>query len=146
MAGKLLDETGLAELWSLIKAGDAKAAKIVTGEYNGTGQYYSKANNYYENTLTFDFEPKLVIIVAGSSSDADGAYGGYSGTNEAMFLTKHRVIRTSDATNTLGYGVYVKFSGNTVTWYSSTSATCQGNDATGASNENPVHYRYTAIG
>lgn len=58
-----LDETGLAELWSLIcekvdglTADDVGAVKVVTGSYTGTGE------ENYTRTLTFGFMPRLVIV------------------------------------------------------------------------------------
>lgn len=134
-----LDETGLAEVWSLA---NNKFLHVAMGGYNGTVKYGSSN----PNTLTFNFAPKLVFIYSDSASSADGSYGN-SGSNEFMIFTRYRALRGSDATNTLGYSVYVKFDGNTVTWYSSTSAACQGNNATGPSSSlTPVHYRYLAIG
>ena len=135
MAGKLLDETGLAELWSLIKEGDAKAARIATGSYKGTGT--SGANN--PNTLTFDFEPKLVFIAYNYAVGYDGAYFNYNdASNEFIILTKYKVFRGSGSTNTIGSGMLVKFDGKTVSWYTSGSS-AQGNDS-------GTNYRYTAIG
>lgn len=49
-----LDETGLAELWSLVKAEDAKKVQMVTGSYTGTGTK--------TKSLTFDFVPKFVLV------------------------------------------------------------------------------------
>lgn len=77
-----LDETGLAELWSLVKAEDAEVLaagpKVVCGSYTATGAYGK--NN--PNTLTFDFVPKCVIMLGSwsgttvPSSSGDVEYNG----------------------------------------------------------------------
>ena len=135
-----LDETGLAEVWSLA---NNKFLHVAMGGYNGTAKYGSSN----PNTLTFDFEPKLVFITSGESSDADGSYGGQSGSNDFMILTKHKALCGSSSNNVMGYNVRVKFNGKTVSWYSTANASSQGNNATGPSSSlTPVHYRYTAIG
>ena len=57
-----LDETGLAELWKLIKAADSNLAaadvKLAVGSYTGTGKYGK--NN--PTRLTVGFAPKFVLI------------------------------------------------------------------------------------
>ena len=68
-----LDETGLAELWSLVKAEDAKGVKIAAGSYVGTGTYGSSN----PNSLTFDFVPKIVMLF----TDKTGRIQWNSGTN-----------------------------------------------------------------
>lgn len=78
---KFLDETGLAELWSIIKA---SSARVVTGTYTGTGTYGSSN----KCTLTFDFAPKLVIVSeshmgAGFGTSFNSVYGG------AMVAVRH---------------------------------------------------------
>lgn len=50
-----LDENGLSTLWDLIKAEDAKNAKVVVGSYVGTGTF--GVNN--PTSITFDRAPKL---------------------------------------------------------------------------------------
>lgn len=113
--------------------------KIATGSYTGTGTY--GASN--PNSLTFDFEPKLVIITRGSTDDADGVYSAYSSTDNAMLLMKYTVIRWNDSSNVLGYDVNVKFDGKTVSWYTKQSnAECQAN----ASSTSTACYHYFALG
>lgn len=110
--------------------------KAAYGTYAGTGTYGK--NN--PNSLTFDFEPKMVVITQGAQSDVEGAYSAYSSTQDAMLLMKYRVISWSSSSNVLGYSVAVKFDGKTVYWYTSQSnAYCQAN-ATNA------YYHYVAIG
>lgn len=50
-----LDETGLAEVWSLA---NAKFPHVAIGRYMGTGT--KGVNN--PTTLTFDFAPKIVMV------------------------------------------------------------------------------------
>lgn len=113
--------------------------QIATGSYKGTGTY-GESN---PNSLTFDFEPKLVIITRGSTYDADGVYSAYSSTDNAMLFIKYGVITWSSSNNVLGYDVRVKFDGNTVSWYTKQSnAECQAN----ASSTGTHCYHYFAIG
>ena len=91
-----LDETGLSELWSLIRDADVK---IQTGTYTGTG--VCGASN--PNTLTFDIVPKVVIV-------------SYHPTNNdqriAIFF---RGVTT--VYNYAGYGNYAMADGQlSVTW------------------------------
>lgn len=59
-----LDETGLAELWKLIKAEDAStisgSPKIETGSYTGTG--YNDGEHGTSVTLNFRHSPFAVLI------------------------------------------------------------------------------------
>jgi hypothetical protein len=67
-----LDETGLAELWELIQAEDEEVlsacGKVAYGTFTGTNTV--GASN--PTVMTFDFEPKLVIIVR---KKTNGSYG-----------------------------------------------------------------------
>ena len=137
-----LDETGLAELWSLIQAEDADVtalantkAKIETGSYTGNGNYQS-GNPII---LTFGFAPKIVFICKSNS-----------GIHESgLFLPL--ALKTSNTqygyaymTNTSGFTVsdknYAKFSDNTLTWY------FNGTSAASQLNSSGITYHYIAIG
>lgn len=136
---KFLDETGLATVWAKAVG---KFVKVATGSYYGTDKYGTSN----PNSLTFDFKPKIVIIYSDAASSAEGSYGNSSGNNFMIFVNYKTLVPTS-STNVLGYNVYVKFNGNTVSWYSSTSSTCQANGATGPSSSiTYTHYRYVAVG
>ena len=67
-----LDETGLAELWTLVKAEDAERAEIEVKSYTGTGTYGS-AN---PNSLTFNFVPKIVFIMSRLDYDSNNGNQG----------------------------------------------------------------------
>lgn len=53
-----LGDTGLESLWEEIKANDVR---IATGSYVGTG-VIGESN---ANVLTFDFQPKIVLVTVG---------------------------------------------------------------------------------
>lgn len=97
-------------------------AKIATGSYTGTGTH-GRGN---PNSLTFDFEPKLVIIREDTPSGAPPTvflYGcSYTGANSSY-----------------GYHNSVTWNGTSVSWYS--------NDGVGYQcNTNGRQHRYLAIG
>ncbi len=114
--GKFLDESGVATLWELIKAEDAKGAKVVAGSYVGTGTY-GEAN---KTSLTFGFVPKLLWVTTDrwlhsgnpsvdrtSLKDSFFVMNGASGVD--VFATLIPNIFDGDA--------YFTWSGNTVSWY-----------------------------
>ena len=99
--------------------------KIATGFYVGTGTY--GVNN--PNSLTFEFEPKIVVIV----SNSDNGYGGYPWINGNPFGLSY--------TGYSSEGCNLTWSGNSISWYNSSNANYQLND-----NGSGVTYRYIAIG
>lgn len=125
-----LDETGLAELWSLIQAEDAEVVangvKMAKGSYEGTGTY-GESN---PNSLTFEFKPKVFILnyATGSRVTLPIFYGA---TN--MYVCINAV------SNVLGgLTLDLTWSGNTVSWY--------GSSAIKQLNESGKTYNYIAIG
>ena len=101
-----LDETGLAELWSLIRAEDDTKAQIAIGSYTGANTSGSSG----KNTLTFDFVPKMVAIVA------DGVNDAYAGT---LFVQGQTVSNYFGFVNDTSKKITVSWSGNSVSWYAS---------------------------
>ena len=98
--------------------------QIATGSYVGTGKYGS--NN--PNSLTFEFEPQLVIIT-----------GQYSGSQVAWPLL---FMRNNTTAFEMGEGAYtckVTWNGKIVKWYSTENAGRQ-------MNYNGRTYYYFAIG
>ena len=132
-----LDETGLAELWALVKAEDTKLAQadvhVAAGTYTGTDKYGSSD----PCSLTFDFAPKCLLIVSGEFN----ATGSTSYTAQAILLgssSSYTVTGSVTYGNQANKGqVYVKVSGNTIYWYS-TNAQYQLNAK--------CKYYYVAIG
>lgn len=101
--------------------------RIATGSYKGTGTV--GRNN--KNSLTFDFEPKLLIIRTPSPS-------GYAVTIGVTFVYGidwqfNDVVGPSES------GCYVSWEGNTVTWYAEKQAGDQ-------SNNSGTKYYYIALG
>lgn len=118
--GKLGDKVGLA-----------------TGEYEGTGTYGQNS----PNSLTFDFEPKIVFI---TSTDV-GTTMFIKGCNHAL---------TWKTTSAAGGYVAVEFSGNSVAWYVDGSSVWSGGERSGGGgntaseqlNSSGRVYHYAAIG
>lgn len=122
-----LDETGLAELWALVKEEDAKAPKFVYGSYSGAGTYYKE--------FTFDFEPKLLIIMGDNSTPGhmilirNATYGmGVGGYTYFQPL----YVKNSNST------IDITWSGNKVSWY--------GKNTEYACDNAGVAYHYVAMG
>ena len=104
-----LDETGLAELWSLVKAEDAEVlascAKIVHGSYTGG----NKSGSSYPNSLTFGFEPKVVFVGWPASYNTSAALI-FVNNKSANYYT----VGCTFGGNNYPVGISYKFSGNTV--------------------------------
>lgn len=103
-----LDETGLAELWALIREKDVN---IATGSYTGTDTYGS--SNPCE--LTFDFAPKMVIMLG--FVDGSGGYTPVFGHYTTLSSQRHLAVMTSNApsefANKYGFGYKLPTSGST---------------------------------
>lgn len=101
------------------------APKIATGTYVGTGVYESSN----PNSLTFDFEPKLLVLNEASNNNSGVlpvcAINGIKATTVQSGSSKH-VMRFT-------------WSGKTVKWYATGADTYQFND-------DGVTYAYLAIG
>lgn len=109
-------------------------ARIATGSYVGTGTYGSSN----PNSLTFDFEPKLVIIQEENAGarDKGNLHTGNVWVSESTYGTVYYYsssIQITNQYNTLTWG------SNTLSWYSSDSASSQ-------LNFNNSTYNYLAIG
>lgn len=130
-----LDETGLAALWSLIKAEDAKGAKIATGSYVGTGKY-GEANAV---TLTFDFEPKFLLVICGGGLGFETELDLDSESVEVS--TDNHTLIWLDGMTSASVGIYhslsVKRNGNSISYYDSHDPLL---------NYSSNTYRYVAIG
>ncbi len=114
-------------------------AQIATGSYTGTGTYGS-AN---PNSLTFGFEPKLVIVwIAHQSSDN---YGLKPASNsiawDSSFIYTKGQCKTNINYNNTIYTNELSVVGNTFSWYTTSS-----NAPYGQLNQSGVTYEYFAIG
>lgn len=108
------------------------ASEIETGSYVGTGTYGS-AN---PNTLTFGFEPKIVLI----KPSTNGTLSKYWMCFTNGLGTSGGGLVWGSESYTLGYKVSYSFYGNTVQWYTTdVRSTPQANDA-------DTTYGYIAIG
>ena len=100
---------------------DIGAANVTAGSYTGTGTYGAD----HPNSLTFSFEPKLVVILADNNVDATS----YSFVRGCSYYRG-------------GYG-HVSWSGKTMTWYVSGSGSASSGTQLNSSGQ---IYRYVAIG
>lgn len=142
-----------ANKFSELSAAIAAGTKIATGSYVGTGTYGSSN----PCSLTFDFEPKLIIISGLGNKTLDYAkvygfaiisgYGGFASITSGYMR---------------GYiGVFASVNGNTCTWYSSSGYGSRpafinvssnqlyqgdGYNDFGQMNANGETYNYVAIG
>lgn len=109
--------------------------RIATGSYTGTGTHGS--NN--PNSLTFDFEPKIVFITNGDRYTVSHGNASYtSGSIVSLWPTSYTIYCGFGETG----GTYGKKSsdGKTLTWYNTYS------DAKSQWNTSGLVYRYIAIG
>ena len=101
---------------SLYKSQEAmdSTVKMESGYYNGTNQ--SGLGN--ENTLTFSFKPKIVIIVERVRGDGDSRNGINIIDPQSLTITGFYSGETVDCRsldNSLGTNI-VSFDGNTLSW------------------------------
>ena len=101
--------------------------KIATGSYTGTGTYGSGN----QNSLTFSFTPKIVIVYGNSNASLEN--NGCK--NPVIFINPSTTITISYANTNSGIAITW---GSTVSWYS--SAALQQLNSSGAT------YYYLAIG
>ena len=95
--------------------------RIATGSYTGTGTYGSRN----PNSLTFDFEPKVVFICSGGNVLGEAMIRGAS-------------YQMTQESNTMGSNT-LTWSGNSLSWYSERNANHQ-------YNSSGMTYYYIAIG
>jgi len=138
-----LDETGLAELWSLVKAQDSGVttamtalantkAKIATGSYTGTGT----GGESNPNSLTFSFAPKFVFIIP-QSSNSDRYWGAFIPPAN---------VGLSSASDSAERITNCSLSGNTLSWYYYQFGVDANTTATRQLNQSGVAFQYVAIG
>lgn len=111
----------------------ATAPIMATGTYKGTGTTGSSN----KNTLTFDFVPKIVFIVAKTAS----MFHGYETTLQEWIILVNGMTKTltKQASNNSGTGAMtISWSDKTVSWYASWAG--------GQLNTSGVEYLYVAFG
>lgn len=132
-----LDETGLAEVWSLAKG---KFTQVATGQYTGTGKYGSGN----PNTLTFDFAPKLVIVSRESGISFE-TINDDTFNHSFVWHEGNTSVSVAGKSGSYIYGKTVTFSrnGTTLSWYCKDGT----NDTSMPQcNTSGTVYHYIAIG
>lgn len=104
--------------------GSSSGLQIATGSYVGTGSY----GDSNKNSLTFNFEPKVVIITTGTTFN--GACVWHYGAE----MISMQVVGTTSSHN-----IFFTQSGNTLSWYNASQPSYQLNDAS-------MTYHWVAIG
>ena len=115
------------EAWNALAEG---GAKIAYGTYTGDGTYGEEN----PTTLTFDFEPKLIIIQNASGSSL---YPPHLIEIRATFLFVHGLSQF--LLDELKQVVPLTWNGTTVSWYNGNSAVYQ-------ANQTNHTYVYFAVG
>ena len=120
---------------AFIKNKPLSAAKIQTGSYTGTG----KSGSSNQNSLTFNFTPKIVIIM-GTGGQYPASYGAYG-----LFMHQHPTYRGHRGSGTPFYGL-VTWSGNTMSWYCDYDGSGNSDKIAGQLNTTGYTYEWVAIG
>lgn len=127
-------DDALNAIKTLINGANANAdtkAKVATGSYTGTGTY--GASN--PNSLTFDFEPKVVVITppVNKSSVAGYSFIAICGQTRAVCIVGDSGL------NVNYYGEQLTWNEKTFSWYNKSNAQYQ-------CNESGFVYPYLALG
>ena len=139
---ELLGSTDGKLLWgsnTILHTGNAQSLgfpKIAIGSYVGTGTSDAYGGTK-QNSLTFDFEPKMLAVVA------DGNNVFFAGFLIVRGQTYSNGIGSFEPSS-VGLNLHITWSGNTVSWWSS-NRTDVGTKYPQMNAEN-VTYRYVALG
>ena len=141
-----LDETGLAELWSLTKNLANSKARVQSISYTGTG---TLATSSSPKTMTFSFTPKIVIGLARVSTSKGTIQGLDDGADGSITRIPIDVLTTSfkkDDYAPWGADTYMKFdpSSNKLSWYSTEDSNLSGTSVIW--NNADYTYYWLAIG
>lgn len=112
---------------NLITPAAIGAARIETGTYEGTG----KAGSLYPNSLTFGFEPTVVML------------GGYGVPNGVVFFKG--MTETSVYANTFSQNVNFALNGRTLTWYNASAGESESNTTRQMGQLNMLGETYTFV-
>lgn len=107
----------VASLNSWVGAIDATRARIETGSYMGTGQFGLE----HPTTITFSFEPKLVIVQREYNAGAAIISSDYLHDQTYILIRPLRMFLSAD----FNYHSMINWNGNTVSWYSPHSVNMQ---------------------
>ncbi len=128
----------LTRIGRMLHTGNAQTLgfpKIAIGSYVGTGTS-DPISGTKQNSLTFDFEPKMLAVVADGSN---------------MFFPGFLIVRGQTYSNGIGsfdggvaFDLHITWSGNTVSWWSSSRIDI-GTKYPQMNAENTT-YRYVALG
>ena len=105
--------------------------RITTGSYTGTGTGGSTS----PNSLTFDFTPKIVVVVKSNDALSVASNGTMSGT---LLVAVNGAYGFFSATSSSGPFIVFSWSALTLSWYT--------NGGTNQFNDSGVVYKYFAIG
>ena len=96
---------------------DGPAVQAASGTYTGAGTYGSNSRN----SLTFDFEPELLIVMPASGTSA-----GHAGENTYPFgggsVFANMLVWTGQPGTASNQDNVVSVSGGTVRWYGASAA------------------------
>ena len=115
----IVDETGktLADMLEDLAAPDSPAVQATSGTYTGAGTYGSNSRN----SLTFDFEPELLIVMPASGTSAGHASeDGYPFGGSSVFT--NMLVWTGQSGAASNQDNVVSVSGGTVRWYGASAA------------------------
>lgn len=140
-SGKLLFKLRVGDYKTILNTSDLEdlnIAKIATGSYVGTG-VYGEAN---PNSLTFPFEPKVVMVCSDTIQLLYGtSYGGHPvfGVLWEQLSSDYKSIGNNRYSSMM-----VKTTDNTLSWY--TTETSGSSAASSQLNTSGDVYRYVVIG
>lgn len=120
------------------------APKIETGSYVGTGTYGADS----PNTLTFGFEPKLILVDMSYTASTASNIKNAARAGLSVFFSGRTAWLTDKGASNTQYTTWsgicnVTCTGNTVSWYSAGNAYANGSEQL---NESGKTYKYIAIG
>lgn len=108
---------------------EAGIFKVVTGVYNGTGEYGST----HETSLTFSRTPQLILVMP-TDNTKESTYGGFLAINGVKSLMSGGI--NDDVANTRSKVIFT-WNNTTVSWYAT--------DAKYQQNSSELEYSYFAI-
>lgn len=117
--------------------------QMTAGSYAGTGKYGSSN----PNTLTFPFEPKLVIVTGRTNTTADYQSMGIfvQGAQWTFGAGAGKELNTTVFSGNNGAN-QITWNGNTISWYTLCTATTENYRPAAQLNSSGRTYYYIAIG